>query len=68
MEEPGIHGVARVGHDLGTKQTPICQCRRHEILVQSLVQEDSPGGGHGNSLQYYCLENHMDGGLQSMGS
>ena len=22
----------------------------------------SPGGGHGNSLQYSCLENSMDGG------
>jgi len=22
----------------------------------------SPGGGHGNSLQYSCLENPMDGG------
>ena len=31
----------------------------------------SPGGGHGNLLQYSCLENPMDrepGGLQSMGS
>ena len=31
----------------------------------------SPGGGHGNSLQYYCLENPMDRGawrLQSIGS
>ena len=30
-----------------------------------------PGGGNGNSLQYSCLENPMDGdpgGLQSMGS
>ena len=30
-----------------------------------------PGGGHGNSLQYSCLENLMDekpGRLQSMGS
>ena len=28
----------------------------------------SPGGGHGNSLQYFCLENPMDrGGLQSIG-
>ena len=30
----------------------------------------SPGGGHGNSLQYYGLENPMDsepGGLQSRG-
>ena len=23
----------------------------------------SPGGGHGNSLQYSCLENSMDGGV-----
>ena len=22
----------------------------------------SPGGGHGNSLQYFCLENPMDRG------
>ena len=31
----------------------------------------SPGGGHGNPLQYSCLENPMDRaawGLQSMGS
>ena len=31
----------------------------------------SPGGGHGNPLQYFCLENPMEeetGGLQSMGS
>ena len=30
----------------------------------------SPGGGHGNPLQYSCLENPMDrgaGGIQSMG-
>ena len=30
----------------------------------------SPGEGHGNPLQYSCLENSMDGGacrLQSMG-
>ena len=30
----------------------------------------SPGGGHGNPLQYSCLENSMDrepAGLQSMG-
>ena len=24
--------------------------------------EDSPGGGHGNALQYSCLENPMDRG------
>ena len=28
-----------------------------ETWVQSLDWEDSPGGGHGNPLQYYCLEN-----------
>ena len=28
-----------------------------ETWVQSLSWEDSPGGGHGNPLQYSCLEN-----------
>ena len=28
-----------------------------ETWVQSLGWEDSPGGGHGNALQYSCLEN-----------
>ena len=30
-----------------------------ETQVQSLGQED-PGGGHGNPLQYPCLENLLD--------
>ena len=30
--------------------------------VQSLGQERSPGGGHGNPLQHSCLENAMDRG------
>ena len=41
-----------------------------ETQVQSLGQEDSPGEGNGNPLQYSCLEKSMDrepGGLQSMG-
>ena len=29
------------------------------MQVPSLGQEDSPGGGHGNPLQYSCLENSM---------
>ena len=33
-----------------------------ETWVQSLGQEDSPGEGNGNPLQYSCLENPMDGG------
>ena len=33
-----------------------------ETWVQSLGQEDSPGEGNGNPLQYSWLENSMDGG------
>ena len=33
-----------------------------ETWVQFLGQEDSPGEGNGNPLQYSCLENPMDGG------
>ena len=32
-----------------------------ETQVQSLGQEDSPGAGNGNPLQYSCLENPRDG-------
>ena len=42
-----------------------------ETWVWSLSWEDCPGGGHGNPLQYSCLENpwiEESGGLQSMGS
>ena len=28
-----------------------------ETRVRSLSWEDAPGGGHGNPLQYSCLEN-----------
>ena len=31
-----------------------------ENWVRSLGREDSPGEGHGNPLQYSCLENSMD--------
>ena len=31
-----------------------------ETRVQSLGQEDPPGEGHGNPLQYSCLENSTD--------
>ena len=33
-----------------------------EVLATSLGQEDSPGGGTGNPLQYPCLGNALDGG------
>ena len=40
--------VAQMKKNLPTKQ---------ETWVRSLGWEDSPGGGHGNTLQYSCLEN-----------
>ena len=33
-----------------------------ENWVRSLGQEDSPGEGNGDPLQYFCLENSMGGG------
>ena len=35
---------------------------RQETWVWSLDQEDSPRGGHGNPLQYSCLENPKNRG------
>ena len=32
-------------------------------MVQPLGQEDSPGEGNGDPLQYSCLENPMDRGV-----
>ena len=32
------------------------------MWVQSLGQEDPPGGGDGNPFQYSCLEDPMDRG------
>ena len=39
---------------------PGCQCIRDAGSVSGLGR--SPGGGHGNPLQYPCLENPMDRG------
>ena len=40
---------------------PICQCKRRGTQVLSPIGR-SPGGGHGNPLQYSCLENPTDRG------
>ena len=32
------------------------------MQVRFLRREDAPGGGHGNPLQYSCLENPMNRG------
>ena len=38
-----------------------------ETWVRSLGWEDPPEEGNGNPLQYYCLENPMDGGVWQAG-
>ena len=43
------------------KKSPTVQ-KTQETWVQSLGQEDSPGEGNGNPLQYSCLENPMHRG------
>ena len=39
-----------------------CQSRRWKRQELDLWSGRSPGGGHGNPLQYSCLENSMDRG------
>ena len=41
---------------------PTSQCRRCKRLGFDYWVRRSPGGGHGNSLQYSCLENPIDRG------
>ena len=43
-----------------SRKEPACQCSRRGFDLWG--QEDSPGGGHGNPLQYSCLENPTDKG------
>ena len=43
---------------------PNCQCRRLKRCRFDPWVGKSPGGGHGNSLQYSCLENPMDKGAR----
>ena len=40
----------------------VCQCRRHKDVGLIPGSGRSPGGGHGNPLQYSCLQNHIDKG------
>ena len=41
---------------------PICQYRKCKRFSSIPGSGRSPGGGHGNALQYSCLENPMDRG------
>ena len=49
----------------------MCQCKRHRDAGLIPGSGRFPGKGHGNTLQYSCLENPKDrepGGLLSIGS
>ena len=71
-------GLQRVRHDCATSLTQWLSSK--ESVCRAGAAEDSgsipgsgrsPGEGHGNPLQYSCLENPMDeepGRLQSIGS
>ena len=48
-------------HGTGDKEST-CQCRRIKRRSFNPWVGRSPGGGHGNPLQYSCLENPMDRG------
>ena len=68
------HGVARIRHNWAIK--PLNLASQVALAVKNLPAsardiknkgsipglERSPGGGHGNPLQYFCLENSMDRG------
>ena len=46
----------------GSGKEPICRGKRHRDMGLIPRLRRPPGGGHGNPLQYYCLENSMDRG------
>ena len=51
-------------------KNPPAMHETQEMWFWSLGQEDPPGGGNGNPLQYSCLKNPQieePGGLQSEG-
>ena len=54
-EESGFPGSAR-------DKEPTGQCRRRRDMGSIPGLGISPGGEHGNPLQYSCLENPMDRG------
>ena len=48
--------------DGASGKEPTCQCRTHKRHEFNPWVGKIPGGGHGNPLQYSCLENPMDRG------
>ena len=45
-----------------SSENSACQCKRHTRLGLIPGSGRFLGGGHGNPLQYSCLENSMDRG------
>ena len=62
--ETNIYTLLCVGFPGGAtnKEPPLSAQETQETSLQSLGPEDPPGAGHGNSRQYSCQENPMDGG------
>ena len=59
----GNHWSHHWGFPGGTGgKEPTCQCRRHKRHRFHPWVGKIPGGGHGNPLQYSCLDNPMDRG------
>ena len=67
-----LHCGANQGHALHPAVYPVLlrqpsPCGRSLVLAQGRLKIPGvsvPRGGHGNSLQYSCLENPMDEGAQ----
>ena len=58
MRSTNYHTIHRVGFPGGASgKGPACQCRRLSDMGLIPRLGRSPGGGHGNPLQYSCLEN-----------
>ena len=58
-----FEALPRVGFPDGTSgREPTSQCQRHKRCKFNPWIERSPGGRHGNLLQYSCMENPMDRG------
>ena len=64
LEGAGLWYACRtVGFPDGASgKEPTCQCKRHRNADSIPGLGGSPGGDHGNPLQYFCLENPMDRG------
>ena len=59
---PHLYSLTILTHATQVAQWVRNPCAMQETQVQTLDWEDSPGGGHGNPLQHFCLENAMDTG------